>query len=285
MASLSEWAKMVNKTRVDVDGAYGPQCWDLAQSWVTFCGSGTLSTQGGPNPGYADGCWYAPQAGLKKIQPGLGGMPGDLVVWKRGGQAGMPLSHIAVLLQDLGAGVLVMSANSPQPEARMQTFSKQGVLGYLRPISSGGNTAVTASSVNVDWPKWLKEAGKGIAMNPLFQYGWKKGDQALEGVEAAGDAFAAISALDFSGPAKLFETLRSPEFWKRVGLILLGVVLLVVTTVAALNGSQVVKQIAGTAKKASSVAKAGRNTHKPKMTPPEISIGGKPNGTSSRPSA
>lgn len=132
MADIGEYAKKVIGTRIDVDGAYGPQCWDLAQHWVTANGGGNLSTQGGPHPGYAEGCWYAPQPGMTKISKDADPKPGDLVVWKFGLSA-MPLSHIAIVLQKNAFGqVTTLSANSPQAEVKQQRFSTMGVLGYLR---------------------------------------------------------------------------------------------------------------------------------------------------------
>lgn len=202
MANIDEFVKANKGKEIDVDGAYGPQCWDIAQLWVTACGAGTLSTQGGPHPGYAEGCWYAPQGGLQKVTSNP--QPGDLVVW-RWGLSAMPLSHIAIYLGKGNLGYLkTFSQNSPQRSSEIQSFSSFGVLGYLRPSGVTGSGEIDGSIV---------------------------GDKIRDANPFAG--------LDISGVTALTDALQSKEFWVRAGLILLGVFLLILAVLTALSKSNI----------------------------------------------
>ena len=202
MANLDEFVKANKGKAIDVDGAFGPQCWDLTELWVRACGAGTMNTQGGPNPGYAEGAWYAPQSGLQKVTSNP--QPGDLVVW-RWGLSAMPLSHTAIYLGKGNLGTLkTFSQNSPQPYAAIQSFSPFGVLGYLRPSGVTGSGEVDGSIV---------------------------GDKIRDANPFAG--------LDISGVTALTDALQSKEFWVRAGLILLGVFLLILAVLTALNKSDI----------------------------------------------
>jgi hypothetical protein len=161
--SLADWIPKVQGQYINMDNAYGAQCWDLAAHWSTTLGLPVINT-GGPGrwPGWAgnmvDGF---PQTGAiaaayQLIAPGAAGKAGDIVVWGDSYYY-YPSTHVAVLMRDNGAQLLCVSQNStpsvagnPYPDwttgpTTIQHLPRQGLLGFIRPVGginySGSPTA------------------------------------------------------------------------------------------------------------------------------------------------
>lgn len=162
--SLSAWIPQVQGKYINMDGAYGAQCWDLSAHWSTFLGLPVINT------GY-DGRWIGwagnmvdayPQtpeiaATYELIGPDQSGLPGDIVVWDDSYWY-YPATHVAVLVADKGPQLMCISQNStpsrpdnPYPgqssgPTTIQSLPRQGLIGFLRPrigLSSMGTVTPT----------------------------------------------------------------------------------------------------------------------------------------------
>ena len=131
--AVDRWTSTVNGRAIDMDGAYGAQCVDLVNHYhMNVCGgSGQVFANGNQ--------WFnnAPGSLYEKFAVGGAngerGFKGDIACWNAfyGGGYG----HVAVVLEDRGGSLLVMTQN-PGP-ANVTTLSKQGLQGYLRPKRVG----------------------------------------------------------------------------------------------------------------------------------------------------
>jgi LysM repeat protein len=139
--TIKEFVNTWNGHGIDVDGAYGDQCWDLAAKYVKeIIGCPSLPTRPGGN-GYAKDCFEhflspLPQY-FKRIyndpsKPNQVPLPGDVIVWGENGYGG----HIAIVLEAKPGEptVKVFQQNSPigQP-ATIGHLSYSGCLGWLAP--------------------------------------------------------------------------------------------------------------------------------------------------------
>ncbi len=151
---FSEWIQEVQGKYIDMDGAYGAQCWDLAAHFMSTMGLPIVHTGGaGRWPGWAGNMYDAyPQsdaiaAAYERIPGSQPAQAGDTAIWDDSFWY-YPKTHVAVVVQD-GAQLLTMSQNStpsvagnPYPgwttgPATIQHLPKGGLLGYLRPRMGG----------------------------------------------------------------------------------------------------------------------------------------------------
>lgn len=154
--SLTDWIPTVQGRYINMDGAYGAQCWDLAAHWCTTLGLPVINT-GGPGrwPGWAGNMVDAfPQtdaiaAAWELVSPDDLGQTGDIAVW---GDSYWyyPSTHVAVLVADKIGNLLCMSQNStpsvdgnPYPgqstgPATLQYLPRQGLIGFIRPRTGLG---------------------------------------------------------------------------------------------------------------------------------------------------
>lgn len=132
-SAVDRWAASVNGRAIDMDGAYGAQCVDLANHYH-------MNVAGGRGQVFANGNqWFnnAPASLYEKYPVGRAwgerAGKGDIACWS--GFYGGGYGHVAIVLEDRGSSLLVMSQN-PGP-ARAMVLSKQGLQGYLRPKRVG----------------------------------------------------------------------------------------------------------------------------------------------------
>jgi hypothetical protein len=133
--AVDVWVGNVNGRAIDMDGAFGAQCVDLANHYHTYAVGGASYVYGNGNQ------WYsaAPASLYSKI-PGGTAAKGDIACW--GAFYGGGYGHVAIVLEDLGGSLKVMTQNPGG--AHVDTLSKQGLQGYLRPKkfnSTSGNTS------------------------------------------------------------------------------------------------------------------------------------------------
>lgn len=124
-AAVDRWVGQVNGRAIDMDGAFGAQCVDVAISF-------NRSVVGGPNISGNGNQWYAnggASGAYTQIPTSSPAVKGDIACW--GSFYGGGYGHVAVVLADRGGSVNVISQN-PGP-ARPMDLSKQGLQGYLRP--------------------------------------------------------------------------------------------------------------------------------------------------------
>lgn len=167
MQKFSQWIATVQGQYINMDGAYGAQCWDLHAHFADTFGLPRIDT-GYPGrwSGWAGNMYDAyPQndaiaAAYERIPGDQPAQAGDTVIWDDSFWY-YPKTHVATVVQD-GAQLLCMSQNStpsqagnPYPQwstgpATIQHLPKGGLLGYLRPRTSISVQGATATSIQED---------------------------------------------------------------------------------------------------------------------------------------
>lgn len=174
--NFQQWLNETNGRGIDVDGSYGNQCWDLwslyAQQVLGVPQAATNTGAGGRgthNAGYACEIWHqfgaSPlPAWFTTVGPGATASAGDVAIWEAGTAVG-PSSHIAIVVADQGGAINTLTQNPGNSGYR--SFTKAGLLGYLRPInrdpfSGGAAPAAQTSSLGdhiaaegADWTYWV----------------------------------------------------------------------------------------------------------------------------------
>lgn len=124
-AAVDRWVASVQGRAIDMDGAFGAQCVDLARSFSqNVVGTGPIMGNGRD--------WYAAGAAsgaYTQVPPGQPAQKGDIACW--GASWGGGYGHVAIVLADNGGSLNTMSQN-PGP-ARQMALGKNGLQGYLRP--------------------------------------------------------------------------------------------------------------------------------------------------------
>lgn len=148
MIGLAAYEPLVLNKYVNVDNAYGAQCWDLIGHFTDWLGVPRINTWGGVYGGWAAAMWdqYNVNGASKywdKISPNQPAQQGDIVIWFP--TPGIyPASHVAIVVEDAGANLWTLSQNSspslpgnPYPNQSTgptikQLLPKTGLAGYLR---------------------------------------------------------------------------------------------------------------------------------------------------------
>lgn len=158
--NIQEWMNSVNGQVVDMDGAYGGQCWDL---WSSYARNvyGIPAADTNTVDGYAASVYtdrYSRSQVLKNTfsQEGANYTPsyGDVAFWNGAG-----MNHVAIVVKDNGNGTLSTMSQNPN-KAGYVTISKAGIIGYFHPRTASApaptpnnnNATITARTykVNVD---------------------------------------------------------------------------------------------------------------------------------------
>lgn len=120
----------IGKT-VDVDGYYGPQCWDL---FAFFCQEAGYPVFNCTTTGFVKDIYNDRyESGILNYFDDVSVMQkGDWCVW--GNSPATPFSHIAMFVQDNGNGTgLFFGQNQGSPVANVTSIPYAGSLGALRP--------------------------------------------------------------------------------------------------------------------------------------------------------
>lgn len=162
-------------TYINVDGAYGGQCWDSATYinehyfGLPRINTGNTAQKSGRWPGWAGNmvdCFPQSEAiaeAYELVPPDLPVLPGDTLVWDDSNHVWYPATHVATAVVDTGRGwVLTLSQNSSASRPDLpgyspaasgpviyQTLPKEGLLGIIRPRTSAaaiGGTITSQSS-------------------------------------------------------------------------------------------------------------------------------------------
>jgi len=185
--SLTGWIPAVQGRYINMDGAYGAQCWDLAAHWCTALGLPVINT-GGPGrwPGWAGNMVDAyPQtaaiaAAWELVGPDELGLAGDIAVWGDSYYY-YPSTHVAVLVADKIGNLLCMSQNStpsvagnPYPgqstgPTTLQYLPRQGLIGFIRPRTGTIAPAGTTNASEEDAVA-LEESDRELFKNFLDDY-------------------------------------------------------------------------------------------------------------------
>lgn len=140
---IQTWLNSVNGQVVDMDGAYGGQCWDLWSSYArnvyNIPAADTNTVDGYAASVYTDR-YNRSQALQNTFTREAGNYPpvyGDVAFWNGNG-----MNHVAIVVRDNGNGTLNTMSQNPN-KAGYVTLSKNGIIGYFHP-----RTASTATPAN-----------------------------------------------------------------------------------------------------------------------------------------
>lgn len=208
---FSEWSASVVGKRVGPNDTNG-QCVGLYYDYMTNClGIEPVSTNYGPHGGYAIGTWDSgkPPAGLVAIKGAGDIRKGDIVFWNWGTFPTAPLSHVAVANGPSVATVApFVTQNSPLPVTTIQPLSVIGVAGVWRPANSTEKGSPD--------PTGLPQIGDGIG-----------GVQ--ESIAGLGTFLSTIAG---TNP-------NVPNLWPRVGIFVLGAILIWIALASIIADSAV----------------------------------------------
>lgn len=158
--NIQEWMNSVNGQVVDMDGAYGGQCWDL---WSSYARNvyGIPAADTNTVDGYAASVYTDRYNRSQVLQntfsrEGANYTPsyGDVAFWNGAG-----MNHVAIVVRDNGNGTLNAMSQNPN-KAGYVTIGKAGIIGYFHPRTASApapapnnnNVTITARTykVNVD---------------------------------------------------------------------------------------------------------------------------------------
>ena len=134
--NIQEWMNNVNGKVVDMDGAYGGQCWDL---WSSYARNvyGIPAADTNTVDGYAASVYTARfynsralQDVFTKERADYTPVYGDVAFWNGAG-----MNHVAIVVRDNGNGTLNTMSQNPN-KAGYVTLSKNGIIGYFHPRAS-----------------------------------------------------------------------------------------------------------------------------------------------------
>lgn len=144
---IQTWLNSVNGQTVDMDGAYGGQCWDL---WSSYARNvyGIPAADTNTVDGYAASVYtsrydrsQALQNTFSRESANYTPTYGDVAFWNGAG-----MNHVAIVVRDNGNGTLETMSQNPN-KAGYTTISKAGIIGYFHPRTV--NTATTPTGNNV----------------------------------------------------------------------------------------------------------------------------------------
>ena len=156
--NIQEWINSVNGRTIDMDGAYGGQCWDL---WSSYARNvyGIPAADTNTVDGYAASVYTARYGRSRALQntftkesANYTPVYGDVAFWKRSG-----MNHVAIVVRDNGNGTLQTISQNPN-RAGYVNISKNGIIGYFHPRNNNGDNgntntvAITARTYRVNVP-------------------------------------------------------------------------------------------------------------------------------------
>lgn len=130
---IRTWMNTVNGKIIDMDGAYGGQCWDL---WSSYARNvyGIPAADTNTVDGYAASVYTARYDRSQALQNAFTRetgnytpVYGDVAFWNGNG-----MNHVAIVVKDNGNGTLSTMSQNPG-KAGYVTISKAGIIGYFHP--------------------------------------------------------------------------------------------------------------------------------------------------------
>lgn len=144
--NIQEWMNSVNGHVVDMDGAYGGQCWDL---WSSYARNvyGIPAADTNTVDGYAASVYTARfynsralQDVFTKERADYTPVYGDVAFWNGNG-----MNHVAIVVRDNNNGTLDTMSQNPN-KAGYVTISKNGIIGYFHPRAANTPTPSPANN-------------------------------------------------------------------------------------------------------------------------------------------
>lgn len=185
-AKFGDWVKANTGKYVDVDGAYGAQCWDL---WHWYYkdflklddGQWQLQPAGGNQAfwqQFPQSSYYA--SNFEKLDTSKKWQAGDVFFGKNGGMFDPSAGHVGIVTKDDGTNVQVFDQNSPVGSApRANTYPKSAFAGVLRPKALGGqpgeydgssSSASSSSDVTTSSAQQIAQQAARNESLKLFKY-------------------------------------------------------------------------------------------------------------------
>lgn len=143
---IRTWMNTVNGKIIDMDGAYGGQCWDL---WSSYARNvyGIPAADTNTVDGYAASVYttrydrsQALQNAFTRETSNYTPSYGDVAFWNGNG-----MNHVAIVVKDNGNGTLSTMSQNPD-KAGYVTLNKDGIIGYFHPRTA--NTPAPAPNNN-----------------------------------------------------------------------------------------------------------------------------------------
>ena len=145
--NIQQWIDSVDGKAIDMDGAYGAQCWDL---WSSYARNVYGIPAGDTNTvdGYAASVYTARYDRSKALQNAFVKEPanytpvyGDVAFWNGNG-----MNHVAIIVKDNGNGTLNTISQNPNKTGYLN-LSKRGIIGYFHPRTATNNNG--GDNVNI----------------------------------------------------------------------------------------------------------------------------------------
>lgn len=146
----------VNGKIIDMDGAYGGQCWDL---WSSYARNvyGIPATDTNTVDGYAASVYtdrynrsQALQSTFSREAGNYTPHYGDVAFWDGAG-----MNHVAIVVKDNGNGTLETMSQNPN-KAGYVTISKNGIIGYFHPRTENTTAPAPANNTVTIIPRTYK---------------------------------------------------------------------------------------------------------------------------------
>ncbi|MFR9110013.1 MAG: CHAP domain-containing protein [Bifidobacterium pseudocatenulatum] len=168
--NIQEWMNNVNGKIIDMDGAYGGQCWDL---WSNYARNvyGIPAADTNTVDGYAASVYTARYDHSKALQNtftreagNYTPVYGDVAFWNGNG-----MNHVAIVVRDNGNGTLETMSQNPN-KAGYVTLTKNGIIGYFHPRNREGDNNITARAYRVNVPVLNVRSAPSIHSQVVAQY-------------------------------------------------------------------------------------------------------------------
>lgn len=168
--NIQEWMNNVNGKIIDMDGAYGGQCWDL---WSSYARNiyGIPAADTNTVDGYAASVYTARYDRSKALQNtftreagNYTPVYGDVAFWNGNG-----MNHVAIVVRDNGNGTLETMSQNPN-KAGYVTLTKNGIIGYFHPRNREGDNNITARAYRVNVPVLNVRSAPSIHSQVVAQY-------------------------------------------------------------------------------------------------------------------
>lgn len=168
--NIQEWMNNVNGKIIDMDGAYGGQCWDL---WSNYARNvyGIPAADTNTVDGYAASVYTTRYDRSKALQNtftreagNYTPVYGDVAFWNGNG-----MNHVAIVVRDNGNGTLETMSQNPN-KAGYVTLTKNGIIGYFHPRNREGDNNITARAYRVNVPVLNVRSAPSIHSQVVAQY-------------------------------------------------------------------------------------------------------------------
>lgn len=168
--NIQEWINSVNGKTIDMDKAYGGQCWDLWSSYAHYV-YGVPIADTNTVDGYAASVYTARYCNSRALQDTFAKKSanytpvyGDVAFWKRSG-----MNHVAIVIKDNGNGTLTAMSQNPN-RAGYLNISKNGIIGYFHPRDRADDNDVAARTYRVNVSALNVRSAPSVHSKVVAQY-------------------------------------------------------------------------------------------------------------------